>query len=157
MARSNDVQYVRFYSYGSAAEKVELPVKEKKKITLPKPKLEQVSQKIMKMDALALTGIVVAAVMLVCMLIGLVQVNIANTKLQQAQVMVAQLEAENDRLKTEYEHGYDLAEIRISAEAMGMVPVEEVRHVTIQVPEAVVEEETTWWEEWIQDFKDLFA
>ena len=157
MARSNDVQYVRFYSYGSAAEKVELPVKEKKKITLPKPKLEQVSWKILKMDALALTGIVVAAVMLVCMLIGLIQVNIANAELQRAQVLVAQLEAENDRLQTEYEHGYDLAEIRISAEAMGMVPVEEVRHVKIKVPEAVEVETVSWWEQWILDFKALFA
>ena len=157
MARSNDVQYVRFYSYGSAAEKVELPVKEKKKITLPKPKLEQVSWKILKMDALALTGIVVAAVMLVCMLIGLIQVNIANAELQRAQVLVAQLEAENDRLQTEYVHGYDLAEIRISAEAMGMVPVEEVRHVKIKVPEAVEVETVSWWEQWILDFKALFA
>ena len=157
MARSNDVQYVRFYSYGSAAEKVELPVKEKKKITLPKPKLEQVGQKILKMDALALTGIVVAAVMMVCMLIGLIQVNIANAELQRAQVLVAQLEAENDRLQTEYEHGYDLAEIRISAEAMGMVPVEEVRHVKIEVPEAVEVETVSWWEQWILDFKALFA
>lgn len=157
MARSNDVQYVRFYSYGSAAEKVELPVKEKKKITLPKPKLEQVGRKILKMDALALTGIVVAAVMLVCMLIGLIQVNIANAELQRAQVLVAQLEAENDRLQTEYEHGYDLAEIRISAEAMGMVPVEEVRHVKIEVPEAVEVETVSWWEQWILDFKALFA
>lgn len=157
MARSNDVQYVRFYSYGSAAEKVELPVKEKKKITLPKPKLEQVSWKILKMDALALTGIVVAAVMLVCMLIGLIQVNIANAELQRAQVLVAQLEAENDRLQTEYAHGYDLAEIRISAEAMGMVPVEEVRHVKIKVPEAVEVETVSWWEQWILDFKALFA
>lgn len=157
MARSNDVQYVRFYSYGSAAEKVELPVKEKKKITLPKPNLERVSRRVLKMDALALTGIVVAAVMLVCMLIGLVQVNIANAQLQQAQILVSQLEAEHDRLKTEYEHGYDLAEIRVSAEAMGMVPVEEVRHVKLKVPEAVVVEEITWWEQWILDFKALFA
>lgn len=157
MARSNDVQYVRFYSYGSAAEKVELPVKEKKKITLPKPQLENVRREIQKMDALALTGIAVAVVMMVCMLIGLVQVSIADAELQRTQLMVAQLEAEHDRLKTEYEHGYDLAEIRISAEAMGLVPVEEVRHVTVKVPEAVVVEEPTWWDQWLQDFKNLFA
>lgn len=157
MARSNDVQYIRFYSYGSAAEKVELPAKEKKKTTRPKPSLEQVGRKILKMDALALTGIVVAAVMLVCMLIGLVQVNTATTRLQQAQILVSQLEAEHDRLKTEYEHGYDLAEIRVSAEAMGMVPVEQVRHVKVKLPEPVVEEEITWWEQWILDFKALFA
>lgn len=157
MARSNDVQYIRFYSYGSAAEKVELPAKEKKKITRPMPSLEQVGRKILKMDALALTGIVVAAVMLVCMLIGLVQVNAATTRLQQAQILVSQLEAEHDRLKTEYEHGYDLAEIRVSAEAMGMVPVEQVRHVKVKLPEPVAEEEITWWEQWILDFKALFA
>ena len=157
MARSNDVQYIRFYSYGSAAEKVELPAKEKKKAALPKSRLDQVSGKILKMDALALTGIVVAAVMLVCMLIGLTQVNRATAQLQQAQNLVAQLEAENDRLKTEYEHGYDLAEIRVSAQAMGMVPAEQVRHVKLKVPEPVVEEQITWWEQWIMDFKALFA
>ena len=157
MAQSNDVQYIRYYSYGSAAEKVELPVKEKKKITLPKPNLEQVGKNILKMDALALTGIAVAVVMLLCMLIGLIQVNVANAKLQEAQVLVAQLEAEHDRLKTEYEHGYDLAEIRVSAEAMGMVPVEEVRHVKLKLQEPVAEETVTWWEQWVLDFKALFA
>jgi len=157
MARSSDVQYVRFYSYGSAAEKVEQPAPEKKKATLPKPRVRRALGQTVKIDALALTGITVAAVMLICMLVGLVQVNIANSRLQEAQVLVAQLEAENDRLRTEYEHGYDLAEIRVSAEAMGLIPVEEVRHVRVKVPEAVVEEEITWWEQWVQDFKDLFA
>ena len=159
MARSNDVQYIRYYSYGSAAEKVELPVKEKekKKIMLPKPKLEQVGQKILKMDALALTGIAVAAVMLVCMLIGLVQVNLANARLHEAQVLVAGLEAEHDRLKTEYEHGYDLADIRVSAEAMGLVPVDQVRHVKLELSQPENAESTFWWENWLLEIKELFA
>ena len=157
MARSNDVQYIRFYSYGSTAEKIEQPVTEKKKINLPKPRKIKVPAGLIKVDALALTGLIVAGVMLLCMAVGLVQVHKANVQLQQAQLLVAQLEAENDRLKTEYEHGVDLAEIRVSAEAMGLVPIDQVRHVTVRVPDPVVEEEITWWEQWIQDFKDLFA
>ena len=70
---------------------------------------------------------------------------------------MSKLEAENERLRTEYAHELDLAEIRVSAEAMGLVPVEEVRHVKLRLPEPVAVEEITWWEQWILDFKALFA
>lgn len=157
MARPNEIQYVRFYSYGSAAQQVQTPVPEKK-VRLPKPVKEQKAPAVIQLDALALTGLVVTAVMLVCMLVGLIQVNYANARLQQAQSVVAQLEAERDRLKTEYDHGYDLAEIRVSAEAMGLVPEDQVRHVTVQVPEAVVEQPPlSRWEQWLQALKGLFA
>ena len=157
MARSNDVQYVRYYSYGSAAEKMEVPAKEKKKVSIPKPKLQKVRQKLLKLDALAVTGIAVAAVMLACMLVGLAQVSRADAELTRAQVYVANLEAENERLRDEYERGYDLTEIRVVAEAIGLVPVEEVRHITVSVPEYPEEMEPTWWEQFVEDFKALFA
>lgn len=158
MARSNEIQYVRFYSYGSAAEKLTRPEKEKKKAVLPeaKPKQEHVWR--VKMEPLAMTGLVLAGVMLVCMVIGLVQVGAANARLQQAQLLVAQLQLENDRLQDEYDRGYDLAEIRVSAEAMGLVSTDEVRHVTVKVPpQTKSEPELSWWAQWLQDFKALFA
>ena len=157
MARSNDVQYIRFYSYGSAAEKVELTPREKKKVTLPRPRLDRVGEKIQKMDPLALLGMTVAVAMLLCMLLGVAKVNRVNAELQDAKLLVSKLEAENDRRRTEYAHELDLAEIRVSAEAMGLGPVEEGRHVKLRLPEPVAVEEITWWEQWILDFKALFA
>lgn len=157
MARSNDVQYVRFYSYGSEAQKVELPAKEKKKIVLPAAQIQQFQQKLLKMDALALTGIVVAGILLVCMLVGFAQACHATAQMQEMTVYVANLEAEHERLQAEYEHGYDLAEVRVAAESMGLVPIDEVRHKKVEVPETAVEEELSWWEQWVENFKTLFA
>lgn len=156
MARSKDVQYVRFYSYGSEAQKVELPVREKKKITLPKSQIRHFQQKLLKMDALALTGIVVAGVLLLCMLVGFAQACHATAQMQEMTVYVANLEAENQRLQAEYEHGYDLAQVRIAAESMGLVLIDEVRHKAVDVPDLAAEE-PAWWEQWIENLKTLFA
>lgn len=158
MARSNEIQYVRFYSYGSVAEKLTRPEKGKKKAVLPEAKPKQEPARRVKLDPLAMTGLVLAGVMLVCMLVGLLQVGAANARLQQAQLLVAQLQVENDRLQNEYDRGYDLAEIRVSAEAMGLVSMDEVRHVTVKLPpQRSSEPELSWWEQWLQDFKTLFA
>lgn len=157
MARSNDVQYVRYYSYGSAAEKVELPAKERKKVTVPKSRLDKVQARLEKMDALALTGIVVAAVMLALMVVGLVQVSQANAQVAELEAYVANLEAENQSLQAQYDQGYNLAEIRVIAESMGMVPKDQVQHITIEAPEVVETVELTWWQQFIADMKALFA
>lgn len=157
MERSNDVQYVRFYSYGSEARKVGLPGRERKRRALPKAQIQKLQKKLLKMDALALTGIVVAGILLICMLAGFAQACHATAQMQEMTVYVANLEAENERLQADYEHGYDLAEVRIAAESMGLVPIDEVRHKTVETCEAAVEEELSWWEQWAEKFRTLFA
>lgn len=156
MARSNDIQYVRYYTQGSAAQKVELPEKKNVK-PQPEPKAKKTTQPVLWLDGLTVAGLVVAAVMVVCMVVGLVQVSNANAEVSRLEAYVANLEAQNASLQVEYEHGYDLTEVRIAAESMGMIPVEQARRITVSVPEPVVQESNSWWENVLENFKALFA
>lgn len=154
MARSSEIQYVRFYSTGSAAHQVEIPEKRAAPVRQPKAKKAVIP---IKVDGLAVVGTIVAAVMLVCMLIGFVQVCQANAATEALRAQVAQLELENQALKTEYEHGYDLEEIQVTAQAMGMIPDEQAQRITVSVPEVVEEAEPTWWESFSAALQSLFA
>ena len=53
---------------------------------------------------------------------------------------VAELRAENAALQAEYESGYDLADVERTALALGMVPKEQVEHVTLYVAPAPQQE-----------------
>lgn len=154
MARSRDIQYVQFYTGGSAARQIEFPEKKKPQ---PKPKQQRQKLRTVALDPVAAVGTVVALVMLVCMIVGFVQVCNANTQLELLQAQVVQLEAENTYLERQYANGYDLNEIRLAAESMGLVPVEEVEHITISLPEPEVVEQTSWWENLLLELKALFA
>ena len=70
---------------------------------------------------------------------------------------MAQLEAENTYLQRQYSSSYDLNEIRLAAESMGLVPIEQVEHITVAVPEIVEEEPISWWEGILLEIKALFA
>lgn len=156
MARSNDIQYIRYYTPGSAAEKLELP-----KIVKKQPKPRQTVKKeavpVHCVDGLAAVGIVVAAVMLLCMLMGCVQMNSLNRQVEELEVYVSQLEVRQDQLRTEYEHGYNLEEIRTAAESMGLVPKDQVKHITIDIPETETVVEISWWESVLSTLREFFA
>ena len=157
MARSNEVQYIRYYSPGSAAEKVELPRIPRKQ---PKPKAAPAQKQtapVVRVDGLAAIGIVVAAVMLLCMLMGCVQVYNLNRQIQDLEVYVSQLELRQESLEADYAHGYDLEEIRQAAESMGLVPKDQVQHVTIHIPETETVVEISWWDTVLNAIREFFA
>lgn len=154
MARSNDIQYIRYYTPGSAAEKVELPQIVKKQ---PKPRVEKPKTPVVQIDGLAAVGIMVAAVMLLCMLMGFVQACALNRQVQDLEVYVSQLEVRQEQLEAEYAHGYNLEEIRLAAQSMGLVPKAQVQHVTISIPETQTVVEITWWEAVVNAIKEFFA
>lgn len=155
MTRQSDVRYVNFYTSGTAARQVER--KSEKKPVKQTVAAAPVRRIPIPFDPVAVFGTTVALVMLVCMLVGLAQVNTANEQVQAMEHYVTQLEAENARLQSEYAEGYDLDEIRIAANSMGLVPVEQVRHITITIPEEEAVEQPTWWEQLLLDFQELFA
>ena len=154
MARSNEVQYIRYYTTGSAAQKVELPQKVKKQ---PKPKQQRVQIPLTKLDGLAAVGIVVAAVMLVCMLMGFAQVCAINRQIQDMEVYVSQLEAKQDDLQAQYDHGYNLEEIRLAAESMGLVSVDQVEHITVSIQQPQPVQQLNWWQTVVNYIRDFFA
>lgn len=153
MARKESPRYIRFYTDGSAARQLELPQKPR---TSPKPKRAG-KQKVLRLDGLVVIGLAVAAVMALCLAVGSFRMSRAEYELNALENYVNQLEAENQSLKTEYANGYSLPEVRVAAEAMGLVPMDEVRHITLDIPEPVVEEEPSWWQQLLEDFKSLFA
>ena len=142
MARKTDIQYIRFYTEGSAARKF-APLAPLKTIKLPKIKLRK--RITLHIDPLAYAGILMAAVMLVLMAVGMARLNAVRQELQTMDAYVQTLTQENQQLQQTFREGYDLEQVERTALALGFVPKEEVTHITIRVaPEQVVEEPSTW-------------
>ena len=156
MARINQVQYVSFYTAGSAAYKFDPKPEAKKKAKLPK--YSRKKRIVLRVDPVAVIGVCVAMVMLVMMVSGLVQLGQINRQSQQMQDYVTRLETENVKLEAEYKAGYDLEEIRQIALAMGMVPADQVQKVPLQnLAPLIQEEEPSAWDNFYGFLVSLFA
>lgn len=156
MARVNKVQYVNFYTAGSAAFKYEpTPLPKKKQATLPKVRRKK--RIVIHVDPVAAIGVCVAVVLLVMMFASLAQFAAVQKQEAQMAAYVEQLQQENAVLQSEYQAGYDLEEIQDIAIGMGMVPAEQAQRVQVQVSAPVVEEEPTAWENFCTFLTGLFA
>ncbi len=156
MARVNQVQYVNFYTAGSAAYKYEpTPLPKKKQATLPK--MRRKKRIVIHVDPVAVLCACAAVVLLVMMLSSLVQFSAVQKQEAQMAAYVEQLKQENEALDAEYRSGYDLEEIRDIALGMGMVPVDQVEHIQVELNVPVVEEEPTAWENFCTFLTGLFA
>ena len=154
MAQHPDVQYIRFYTDGSAARKV-APVAPLKTIKLPRIKRHR--RITLQIDPVAIAGIVMAGVMLVLMTVGVIQLTTARQELQEMTAYVDTLQEKNSSLEATYAQGYDLESVEKTALALGLVPKEQVKHVTIHVPQAQVTEEPGAWERFYTFLTGLFA
>lgn len=152
MARS-EIQYIRYYSAGSAAARLELPElpKEVRK-PAPKPKKTARTKPVLVMDRMAFIGIAVTVVMLLLFAVGIIQTAFINHELTQTLAQVEQLRRENETLKAQYDEVLDLEQIRIAAETMGMVPAEQVPHIQVSVHVDEPAEEQTGWQNFLQRF-----
>ncbi len=137
MARQTKIQYVSFYSAGSAAYKVDPQPIRKKQVNLPKPR--RVKRPVVYVDPVAIAGIVVAAVMLIGMLAGIVQLSAAKQEQQALSGYISLLQEENARLEEAYYAGFDLEEIRQIAIARGMIPADQAQ--VLYIPDTAVEEQ----------------
>ena len=159
MAQKPDIQYVhQFYVYSSEAQAPELkPAKKKRraKIVLPTPKIRKAF--LVRYDVASVCGIVVACMMMVLMTVGLYQLCETRQEYAQMERYVISLQNENIDLQNTYKSGYDLADIREKALALGMIPVEEAQTVAIQVSVPEPEPEPTLWENIYWFFTELFA
>lgn len=159
MARQPDIQYVRFYTDGSAARKIELqPEKKKNKVALPqRPRVRKEKKTVIHVDPISVFAVLVAGVMLIAMVVGMMQLGSINADADKMENYVAALQSENTQLRAEYESGYDLKDVEQKALEMGLVPIDQVEHVTIELPETPVEEEPTFWENVGAFFAELFG
>ena len=155
MARKPDIQYVRYYTDGSAARQLE--IYSPRKNATPTPRQRKQKGYVIYVDPLAVGGILLAAVMLVMMLVSSIQLVVARQELSNAQAYVTTLTQSNEQLRRTYDTSYDLEEVEKSALALGMIPVFQVTTIHVDVEEDVVVEEPTFWERMTAKLSELFA
>lgn len=154
MAKKPDIQYVRFCTDGSAARKL-APVAPLKTIKLPK--IKKSKRTVLHIDPLAFAGILMATVMIVLMGVGICQLSTARQELQVMNDYVQTLTEENQQLQRTFEESYDLEELEKTALALGLVPKDQVKHITIEVPPMQAEEEPGTWDRICTFLTGLFA
>lgn len=154
MARQLDVQYVRFYTDGSAARQIEPSVSRK---TQRLPKFAKKKRRItVHVDPVAIAGIFMAGIMLILMTVGMVELNCAQEEAMQMEAYVQTLRQENEALQTAFEEGYDRSQVEHMARALGMVPSEQAQRISIHVP-AQQEQDPGFWENVTTFLSGLFA
>ena len=146
MSQKPKIQYVgQFYIHGSEARQLELQEKKKAKSKLPLERLRKME--VIYLDPVAIFGIVTALVMLTVMILGVLQIR---DDWQEYRVMsnyVSRLNSENAEMWADYRSQYDLEDIRVKAQALGMVPKSELEVRTVYVTIPQPEPEMTWLEE----------
>ena len=154
MAQRLDVQYVQFYTDGSAARKVAplAPLK-----TMKLPQLKKTKRIVLHIDPVAIAGICMAVFMIVLMVVGAVQLTQQRRQLSEMTLYVENLQTENQILEDRFEQKCDLEQIENTARALGLVPKEEVRHVTISAPDMIEQDAPNSWERFYIFLTGLFA
>ena len=157
MSQKPKIQYVgQFYIHGSEARQLELQEKKKQaKSNLPLERLRKIE--VVYLDPVAIFGIVTALVMLTVMILGVLQIRDDWKEYRVMSNYVSRLNSENAELQADYRSQYDLEDIRIKAQALGMVPKSdlEVRTVYVTIPQP--EPDMTWLEELQWFLSGLFA
>ena len=142
MAQRADVQYIQFYTSGSAAKRIMPAIST---YFRPLPKIKKRKAVRVCVDPIAIMGTLVAVCMLVMMLVGLNQLQLAQESTAQMESYVQRLEFENRQLKAEYAASCDLDAIEQTALALGMIPQAEAVHTEISIEVPQVEKPVTMW------------
>lgn len=160
MARKADIQYIQHsYTVGTAAKKLAV-TEAPKKAPLPifEPQMLEPDQKIcVNVDALSLGAIAVAVVLAVLMVVSLLQFGAVHREQVALQEYVYTLSNEHAQLEQTYRNGFDLAEIKAQALALGMIPADQAQIMNISGRLPVEEPAPTFWENVQQFFGELFA
>ena len=130
MANRKPVQYIQFYTEGTAARKLEVLPLEKPKAA-PRPRKVRKPKYALYVCPVALAGILVAAVLLVAMIAGTVQLSQAKQQEALMADYVAHLEWNNGIKAAEYEAALDLDKIYRDALAFGFISQELVPHMEL--------------------------
>ena len=130
MAQQLDVRYVRFYTDGSAARKIK-PAEPYKILKLPKKRAQK--RRVIHVDPMAIAGMVMAVVMSVLMIVGVVELMDARADAANMTSYAQELKEINEELTATYRNGYTLEEVRKAAEDLGLVPMEQVAHIQLDM------------------------
>ena len=146
MASRVDVQYIQFYTDGSAAKKIATPLPKKR--VEEKPVARRAKRKVIRIDPVAILGVGIGKVQ---------QAQQDNVRMAQ---YVESLSQKSESLAQEYAAGYDLHEIEKTALALGMVHSDQASHrgVIVQMEsEAPVQPQMNFWQNLVAFFSSIFA
>lgn len=139
------IQYVReFYNYGTEAKKLDFRSFRLPKSGLPMERLSKAET--VTLDPVAMVAIVAAVVLLIVMAVGITQIQDDWTEYDATRAYVSHLRAENARLALDYQESFQLEEIANKAQGLGLVPLEEVKTMTICVTVPEHTPEPTWFD-----------
>lgn len=153
MARKYNDRYVRFYTFGSTAAKLE----QERSASLPQD-TKPVKRKPIPFDPVAFVGSAVAVLLAVLMVVGFYQVAHTTAQVHDMENRIVGLELEQQMLEERYKSGYDLNEVRIAAASMGMISAEDAKHVRVEFTNQVVEvQQLSWLESVLMNLRLFFA
>ena len=150
------IQYIgQFYVYGSEAKALAEQERKKAKSKLPEAKRVQTPE--IRVEPLALVSIVMAVVLVATMAVAALDIRAAWQEYDVMSGYVDRLTKENVKLLKEYRNGYNLDEIESYALALGLVPQDQVKtiSITLTVPEPA--QEPGLWEDIVWFFQGLLA
>lgn len=154
MTQRLDVRYIHYHTDGNAARKAEF-VQPFQTLRLPKLKKKKVT--VLRIDPIALLGIAVSIVMLVLLVVGAVELISARQEAAVMENYVRQLEEQNESLQIQFHEKLDLEDVRRTADALGLVPVEQVEHIALRMPEIEESGTENGWERLFTFLTGLFA
>lgn len=158
MANSVEIQYVQFYTEGSAAKKIATPLPKKR--VAEKPAAKRAKRKVIRIDPIAILSLTVCLALAITLGLGVGKIQQAKQENARMAAYVETLSQKSEALAQEYAAGYDLHEIEKTAMALGMVHNDQASHrgATVQVQaEASVQPQMNFWQNLVVFFTNIFA
>ena len=155
MAQRIPIEYVQFYTVGTAAKKVEVAEPKLAEPVFLPPTVQK--RKRIFVDPVAIFGMVVAVCMLFTMFVGIHRLRQVQQDSRAMEQYVLHLQQVNQERKEIYHNSYTLEEIEKTALALGMVPMDQVAHQTIDITEPAPQETPSAWDSVGTFLSDLFA
>ena len=153
------IQYVgQFYIHGSAAKKLDI----RKQLRLPKttlPLFRPNRSPVRYFEPVAVISIVLALALVCTMAFGMLQIRQDWAEYQEMRTHLTQLQSKNAELHRKYRDAYDMEALYSKALGLGLVPVDEVEHMTIILTPVSREEvpEMTWVQEAMLFWTNLWS
>ena len=154
MARP-DIQYIQFYTAGSAAREIVQPLR---KESTPGSRPKKAKARILYIDPVAIFGMVTALVLMVCLAVAVSNYNTAREDYAAAQEYNVAMQQKNADLQQRYTKSFDREQMRMEAVLRGYVPSSQVEHRTVNAVQPVSEPaQPSAWESFWDGFAELFA
>lgn len=156
MVQKPKIQYIgQFYVYGSEARQLEEePEQKKPKTKLPKIRLERFQK--LYIDPVAMAGLLVAAVMMVVLAMGVVNLNRSWKEYTAMSTYLTELRRVNADLSHAYHTGFDPEAIQETARNAGYIDAEDANYMIFNVRMPAPKTEPTMWEDIVWFCKGLF-